>query len=135
MSGGFPVLEHELELGENDIPISTSGGPVLDNFLTGKIEHLTQGVIVGKAGLVLSDLAELAVEALNSAVHGDAQDNIGCLGLVLMILLHLVVNGVQKYERIHHLQWPVLPYGYFRHNLFADLAGQLSLLWFPIPNP
>ena len=64
-SGGLPVPEHELELSENDIPISTSGGPVLDNFPAGEIEHLTQGVIVGKAGFVLGNLAELAVEALD----------------------------------------------------------------------
>ena len=64
-SGGLPVWEHELELRQNDIPISTSGGPVFDNFSAGEIEHLAQGVIVGKAGLILSDLAELAVETLD----------------------------------------------------------------------
>lgn len=50
---GLPVPEHELELSQNDIPISTSGGPMFDNFLADKIEYLMQRVIVGRAGLVL----------------------------------------------------------------------------------
>ena len=62
---GLAVLEHELELGQNHIPISTSGSPMLDNFPAGQVQHLAQGIIVGKAGLVLGDLPELAVEPLN----------------------------------------------------------------------
>ena len=46
-SGGLAVLEHELELGQNHVPISTSGSPVLDNFPAGQVEHLTQGIVVG----------------------------------------------------------------------------------------
>ena len=38
---------------------------MFDNFPTGEIEHFTQGVIVGKAGLILGDLTELAVETLD----------------------------------------------------------------------
>ena len=64
-SGGLTVLEHELELSQNHVPISTSGGPVFDNFPAGQIEHFTQGIIVGETGLVFGNLAELAVEALN----------------------------------------------------------------------
>ena len=64
-SGGLAVLEHELELGQNHVPISTPGSPVFDNFSAGQIEHLAQGIIVGKAGLVFGDLTELAVEPLN----------------------------------------------------------------------
>ena len=64
-SGGLAVLEPELELSQNHVPISTSGGPVLDNFLAGQVEHFAQGIIVGKAGLIFSDLAELAVQALD----------------------------------------------------------------------
>ena len=64
-SGRLSVREHKLELRQNDIPVSTSGGPVFDNLPAGKIEHLTQRVIVGKAGLVFGDLTELAVETLN----------------------------------------------------------------------
>lgn len=36
-----------------------------DNFPAGQIEHFAQGIVVGKAGLVLCELAELAVQALN----------------------------------------------------------------------
>ena len=57
---------HELELGQKHVPISTSGGPVLDNFPAGQVEHLTQGIVVGEAGLVFCDLAELTVQALNN---------------------------------------------------------------------
>ena len=64
-SGGLAILEHELELSQNHVPISTSGGPVFDNFPAGQVEHLSQGIIAGKAGLVFRNLAELAVEALN----------------------------------------------------------------------
>ncbi len=64
-SGSQAVLEHELELGQNHVPISTSGGPVLDNFPAGQIEHPAQGIVVGEAGLVFRDLAELTVQALN----------------------------------------------------------------------
>ena len=64
-SGGLAILEHELELSQNHIPISTAGDPVLDNLPAGQIEHFTQEIIIGKTGLVLGDLTELAVEALN----------------------------------------------------------------------
>ena len=62
---GLAVLEHKLELCQNHVPISTPGGPVPDNFPAGQVEHLAQGIIVGKAGLVFGDLTELAVEPLN----------------------------------------------------------------------
>ena len=55
------------------------------------------------------------------AVHGDAQNHIGRLGLVLMVFLHLVVDGVQKYERIHRFQRPVLPRRHLRYDLLADM--------------
>ena len=42
-----------------------------------------------------------------------------------MVFLHLVMDGVQKYERIHRLQRPVLPCRNLRHDLLADLAHQL----------
>ena len=38
---------------------------MFDNFPAGEIEHLMQGIIVGEAGLVLGDLAELTVETLD----------------------------------------------------------------------
>ena len=53
--------------------------PFTQNFLPGYIwqssarhfpadqaEHLTQGIVVGEAGLVFCDLAELTVQALNN---------------------------------------------------------------------
>lgn len=59
------ILEHKLELGQNHVPISASGGPVFDNFLAGQVEHLPQRIVVGKAGLVLGDLSELAVQTFD----------------------------------------------------------------------
>ncbi len=38
---------------------------MLPNALRGQVKHSAQGIILGKAGLVLRDLPELAVEALN----------------------------------------------------------------------
>ena len=64
-SGSLAVPEHELELSQNHVPVSTTRRPVLDNFPAGKIEHFTQGIIVGKAGLVFGDLPELAVQVLD----------------------------------------------------------------------
>lgn len=62
---GFRVWEHGLELSEKDISISTSSDSALDNFPADQVEHLSQGIIAGEAGLVPGNLAELAVEALN----------------------------------------------------------------------
>ena len=64
-SGRFAVLEHELELSQNHVPISTTDSPAFDNFPAGQIEHLAQGIVVGEAGFVFGDLPELAVQALN----------------------------------------------------------------------
>jgi len=64
-SGGLTILEHELELYQNHVPISTPGGPALDNFPAGQIKHPAQGIVVGKVGLVSGDPPELAVESLN----------------------------------------------------------------------
>ena len=62
---GLTVPEHELELGQDHVPISTTGRPVLDNFPAGKVKHLAQGIIVGKAGLIFGDLPELAIQTLD----------------------------------------------------------------------
>ena len=64
--GRLAILEHNLELSQNHVPVSTSDGPVFDNFSAGEIEHLAQGIVVGEAGFILGDLAELAVQALNN---------------------------------------------------------------------
>lgn len=34
------------------------------------------------------------------------------------------MDGVHKHKGIDRLQWPVLPGGHFRHDLFADFAHQ-----------
>ena len=62
------------------------------------------------------------------AVHGDAQNHIRRLGLVLMVSLHLVVDGVQKYEGIHRLQRPVLPYCDLWHDLLADMDKTTKIM-------
>ena len=63
--GSLTVLEHEPELCQNHVPISTPGGPVFDNFPAGQIEHFAQGIVVGETGFGLGDLPELAVQALD----------------------------------------------------------------------
>ena len=42
-------------------------------------------------------------------------------GLIRMVFLHLVMDGIQKYERIHRLQRPVLPRRDLWHDLLADM--------------
>lgn len=60
-----PSGEQNLQLAEHQIPILAPGAPMLLDALGGKIEHSAQGIVIGKAGLVLGDLPELAVEPLN----------------------------------------------------------------------
>ena len=38
---------------------------MFDNFPAGQIEHFAQGIVVGEAGLIFSDLPELAVQAFD----------------------------------------------------------------------
>lgn len=59
------VDKEDLQLAEYQIPILTSGVPVLHNPLGRQIEHFAQRIVIGKAGLVLGDLPELPVQALN----------------------------------------------------------------------
>jgi len=59
------VGEHDLQLTEHQIPVLTSGVPVLHDTLGGQIQHPAQGVVVREGGLVLRDLPELAVQALD----------------------------------------------------------------------
>ena len=56
----LPSRKHYGETG-----FGRSGGPVFDGFPAGQIEHLSQRIIVGEVRLVLGNLAELAVQALN----------------------------------------------------------------------
>ena len=58
--------EQDLQLAEHQVPVLASGAPALRNALGGQVKHPAQGIIVGKAGFVLRDLTELAVEALDN---------------------------------------------------------------------
>ena len=60
-----PVGEHDLQLTEHQIPVLTSGVPVLHDALGGQIQHPAQGVIVREGRLVFRNLPELAVQALD----------------------------------------------------------------------
>ena len=59
------VGEEDLQLAEYQIPILTSGVPVLYDPLGRQIEHPPQRIVVGKAGFVFRDLPELPVQALD----------------------------------------------------------------------
>lgn len=60
-----PVGEHDLQLAEHQIPVLTSGMPVLHDTLGGQIQHPAQRIVVREGRLVLCDLPELAVQALD----------------------------------------------------------------------
>ena len=61
-----PAGEHELKLAEDQVPVLAAGTPVSGDPLGGQIEHPAQGIVISEAGLVLGDLTELAVEALDN---------------------------------------------------------------------
>ena len=65
-SANGSVSEHDLQLTEHQIPVLTSGVPVLHDALGGQIQHPAQGVVIREGGLVLCDLTELAVQALEA---------------------------------------------------------------------
>ena len=64
-SANGSVGKHDLQLAEHQIPVLTSGVPVLYDTLGGQIQHPAQGVVVREGGLVLRDLPELAIQALD----------------------------------------------------------------------
>ena len=65
-SANGSVGEHDLQLAEHQIPVLTSGVPVLHDALRGQIQHPAQGIIVCEGGLIFfRDLPELAVQALD----------------------------------------------------------------------
>ena len=64
-SANGSVGEHDLQLAEHQIPVLVSGVPVLHDALGGQIQHPAQGVVVREGWLVLRDLPELAVQALD----------------------------------------------------------------------
>ena len=68
ISGGsacLPVGEHDLQLAEYHVPILAPGVPMLDDPLGCQIQHPTQRIVIGERRLVLGDLAELTVQALD----------------------------------------------------------------------
>lgn len=64
-SANGSVGEHDLQLTEHQIPVLTSGVPVLHDALGGQIQHPAQGVVIREGGFILCDLPELAVQALD----------------------------------------------------------------------
>ncbi len=64
-SANGSVSEHDLQLAEHQIPVLTSGVPVLRDALGGQIQHPAQGIVVREGGFILCDLPELAVQALD----------------------------------------------------------------------
>lgn len=59
------VGEQDLQLAEHHIPVLAPGVPVLYNPLSRQIQHPAQRIVIGEAGLVLGNLPELPVQALN----------------------------------------------------------------------
>ena len=64
-SACLAVGEHDLQLAEHHVPILAPGVPMLDDPLGCQIQHPPQGIIIGERGLVLRDLTELTVQALD----------------------------------------------------------------------
>ena len=64
-SAHLAVSEHDVQLTEHHVPILAPGVPVLHDALGRQVEHPAQRIIVGKGRLVLCDLPELAVQALD----------------------------------------------------------------------
>ena len=73
------------------------------------------------AALMLSDPH---AQNVLPTVHSDAQNYIGRLGHITVILLDLVVDGVHEDEGIDGLQGPILPGVDLWHDFFTDLAHQ-----------
>ena len=59
------VSKQNLQLTEHQVSILAPGVPVPDDPLRCQIEHPLQGIVVGKAGLILGDPPELPVQTLN----------------------------------------------------------------------
>ena len=65
-SAHLSVVEHDLQLTENHVPILAPSVPVLDDPLGCQVQHLPQGIVFGEGGLVLCNLPELPVQTLNN---------------------------------------------------------------------
>ena len=59
-----------------------------------------------------------------SAVHGDAQNHIGRLGHIAVILLDLVMDGIHDDKGVKAFQRTVLPGVDLRHDFLTDFAYQ-----------
>lgn len=59
------VGKEDLYLSEHQVPILTSGVPVLHDPLRRQVEHSPQRIVVAKTGCILGDLTELPVQALD----------------------------------------------------------------------
>ena len=57
-------------------------------------------------------------------VELNAQNDIGCLSNILMILLYLVMNGIHEDKRIYIFQRTVLPRRKFRGDFFYNFTDQ-----------
>ena len=64
-SARCPVSEHDLQLTEDHIPVLAPGVPMFYNSLGCQVQHPTQRIVIGKRRLVLRDLTELTVQALD----------------------------------------------------------------------
>lgn len=69
-------------------------------------------------------LADPDAQDVFFAIHGDAQDHIGRLGHIAVILFHLVVGGVHEDEGIYAFQGTVLPGVDLWHDLLGNFAHQ-----------
>ena len=65
-SAYLPVGEHDLQLTENHVPILAPCVPVLNDPLGRQVQHPPQRIIIGERGLILCDLPELPVQALDN---------------------------------------------------------------------
>ena len=64
-STGGALREHQLQLAEHQVPVLAAGVPVLHTLLRGQIQHPAQGIVISKRRLVLCNLPELTVQALD----------------------------------------------------------------------
>ena len=64
-SAGCTFRKHDFQLTENHIPVLAAGVPMSYDALRSQVEHLAQGIIIGKGRLVFGNLAELAIQSLD----------------------------------------------------------------------
>ncbi len=65
-SVGNAFCKHKLQLAEHQVPVLTTGIPILLYPLGCEIEHPSQRIVIGKTRLVFGDLPELPVQSLNN---------------------------------------------------------------------